>query len=70
MKFDDEQFVALFNELQARGDKTKLMQDGLRRLLTTIVRPCQVTGEYVFWALQELCSATRCFVRRFVLQFN
>ena len=26
VKFDDEQFVALFNELQARGDKTKLMQ--------------------------------------------
>jgi hypothetical protein len=24
--FDDEQFAALFNELQARGDKTKLMQ--------------------------------------------
>jgi hypothetical protein len=26
IKFDDEQFAALFNELQARGDKTKLMQ--------------------------------------------
>jgi len=26
IKFDDEQFVALFNELQARGDKQKLMQ--------------------------------------------
>ena len=24
IKFDDEQFAALFNELQARGDKTKL----------------------------------------------
>ena len=23
IKFDDEQFAALFNELQARGDKTK-----------------------------------------------
>src|SRR4029077_17001653 len=27
---------------------------GIRRLLTTVVRPCQITGEYVFWALQEL----------------
>ena len=26
IKFDDEQFVEIFNELQARGDKTKLMQ--------------------------------------------
>jgi hypothetical protein len=26
IKFDDEQFAALFNELQTRGDKTKLMQ--------------------------------------------
>jgi hypothetical protein len=26
IKFDDEQFAALFNELQARGDKNKLMQ--------------------------------------------
>jgi hypothetical protein len=26
IKFDDEQFAALFNELQARGDKQKLMQ--------------------------------------------
>ena len=26
IKFDDEQFVALFKELQARGDKAKLMQ--------------------------------------------
>ena len=26
IKFDDEQFAALFNELQARDDKTKLMQ--------------------------------------------
>ncbi len=26
IKFDDEQFAALFNELQPRGDKTKLMQ--------------------------------------------
>jgi hypothetical protein len=26
VKFDDEQFAALFNELQARGDKNKLMQ--------------------------------------------
>ena len=26
IKFDDEEFAALFNELQARGDKTKLMQ--------------------------------------------
>jgi hypothetical protein len=26
VKFDDEQFVAHFNELQARGDKQKLMQ--------------------------------------------
>jgi hypothetical protein len=26
IKFDDEQFAALFNELQARGDKAKLMQ--------------------------------------------
>ena len=26
IKFDGEQFVALSNELQARGDKTKLMQ--------------------------------------------
>jgi hypothetical protein len=26
IKFDDEQFAALFNELQACGDKTKLMQ--------------------------------------------
>jgi hypothetical protein len=26
IKFDDEQFAALFNELQAPGDKTKLMQ--------------------------------------------
>jgi len=26
IKIDDEQFAALFNELQARGDKTKLMQ--------------------------------------------
>jgi hypothetical protein len=25
IKFDDEQFAALFNELQARGDKAKLM---------------------------------------------
>jgi hypothetical protein len=26
IKFDDEQFAALFNELQARNDKQKLMQ--------------------------------------------
>jgi hypothetical protein len=26
IKFDDEQFAALFNELQARGDRAKLMQ--------------------------------------------
>jgi hypothetical protein len=26
IKFDDEQFAALLNELQARGDKAKLMQ--------------------------------------------
>ena len=26
IKFDDEQFAALFNELHGRGDKTKLMQ--------------------------------------------
>ena len=26
IEFDDEQFVALFKELQARGDKAKLMQ--------------------------------------------
>jgi hypothetical protein len=26
IKFDDEQFAALFNEFQARGDKNKLMQ--------------------------------------------
>jgi hypothetical protein len=26
IKFDDEQFAVLLNELQARGDKTKLMQ--------------------------------------------
>jgi hypothetical protein len=26
IKFDDEQFAALSNELQASGDKTKLMQ--------------------------------------------
>ena len=26
IKFDDEQFAALFNELQSRGDKAKLMQ--------------------------------------------
>jgi hypothetical protein len=26
IKFDVEQFAALFNELQARGDKGKLMQ--------------------------------------------
>jgi len=26
IKFDDERFAALFNESQARGDKTKLMQ--------------------------------------------
>jgi hypothetical protein len=26
LRFDDEQFAALFNELQTRGDKTKLMQ--------------------------------------------
>jgi hypothetical protein len=26
IKFDGEQFAALFNELQARGNKTKLMQ--------------------------------------------
>jgi hypothetical protein len=26
IKFDGEQFVALFNELQTRGDKSKLMQ--------------------------------------------
>ena len=26
IKFDDEQFAALFNELQARGDREKLMQ--------------------------------------------
>jgi hypothetical protein len=25
IKFDDEQFAALFNELQARGDKSKIM---------------------------------------------
>ena len=25
-KIDDDQFAALFNELQARGDKQKLMQ--------------------------------------------
>jgi len=25
IKFDDEQFAAFFNEVQARGDKTKLM---------------------------------------------
>jgi hypothetical protein len=26
IKFDDEQFAEILNELQARGDKTKLMQ--------------------------------------------
>jgi hypothetical protein len=26
IKFDDEQFAAPFNDLQTRGDKTKLMQ--------------------------------------------
>jgi hypothetical protein len=26
IKFDDEQLASLFNELQARGDKAKLMQ--------------------------------------------
>src|SRR5262249_3303442 len=28
--------------------------DGVMRLLSAIVRPCKVTGEYVFRALQEL----------------
>ena len=26
IKFDDEQFAALFNELQSRGDRAKLMR--------------------------------------------
>ena len=34
IKFDDEQFAALFNELQARGDKAKLngVMDNVERL--------------------------------------
>ena len=34
IKFDDEQFAALFNELQARGDKAKLngIMDNVERL--------------------------------------
>ena len=34
IKFDDEQFAALFNELQARGDKQKLngVMDNVERL--------------------------------------
>jgi TorA maturation chaperone TorD len=35
IKFDDEQFAALFNELQARCDKAKLMQS-LRALIALL----------------------------------
>ena len=40
IKFDHAQFAALFNELQARGDKQKLMQlfGPLTRTLSKITR--------------------------------
>jgi hypothetical protein len=45
IKFDVEQFAALFNELQARGDETKLMQlssatETNRRTICAILPQC------------------------------
>jgi len=47
IKFDDEQFAALFNELQARGDKTKLMQVNDRDCFTWYTFLATIVSEKV-----------------------